>query len=79
MSRYEVYGALGSPYSMKVRAAMRAKRLVHTWTGMTAEDRLAIMPNVRAPVIPIIRRPDGSWTNDSTPFLLSTEDEGVSL
>ncbi len=79
MSRYEVYGALGSPYSMKVRAAMRAKRLIHTWTGMTAEDRLAIMPNVRAPVIPVIRRPDGSWTNDSTPFLLSIEDEGVSL
>ena len=39
MSRYDVYGALGSPYSMKVRAAMRAKRLVHTWTGMAAEDR----------------------------------------
>jgi glutathione S-transferase len=79
MSRYEVYGALGSPYSMKVRAAMRAKRLVHTWTGMTADDRQQVMPNVRAPVIPIIRKPDGSWTNDSTPFLLSLEGEGRDL
>lgn len=79
MSRYDIYGALGSPYSMKVRAAMRAKRLVHTWTGMTAEDRQSVMPNVRAPVIPVIRMPDGSWTNDSTPFLLSLEGEGRDL
>ena len=61
MSRYEIFGALGSPYSMKVRAALRAKRLVHTWTGMTADDRQSVMPNVRAPVIPVIRQPDGSW------------------
>ena len=79
MSQYAVYGALGSPYSLKVRAAMRAKRLAHTWTGMTAEERGTVMPNVKAPVIPVIRRPDGSWTNDSTPFLLSIEDEGRAL
>jgi glutathione S-transferase len=79
VSRYDVYGALGSPYSMKVRAALRAKRLPHTWTGMTAEDRTRVMPNVKAQVIPVIRKPDGTWTNDSTPFLLSLEDEGRAL
>lgn len=79
MSQYEVYGALGSPYSMKVRAAMRAKRLVHTWSGMTAAERPAVMPNVKAPVIPVIKRRDGTWTNDSTPFLLSIEGEGRDL
>ncbi len=79
MSHYEVYGALGSPYSLKVRAAMRAKRLTHTWTGMTAEDRARVMPNVKAQVIPVIHKPDGSWTNDSTPFLLSLEGEGRAL
>lgn len=79
MSGYDVFGALGSPYSLKVRAALRAKRLPHTWTGMTAEDRGRVMPNVRAQVIPIIRKPDGSWTNDSTPFLLSLENEGRAL
>jgi len=76
---YEVYGALGSPYSLKVRAALRAKRLPHTWTGMTAEDRGRVMPNVKAQVIPVIRTPDGSWTNDSTPFLLGLEGEGRAL
>lgn len=79
MSKYEVYGALGSPYSLKVRAALRAKRLPHTWTGMTAEDRGRVMPNVKAQVIPVIRKPDGSWTNDSTPFLLGLEGEGRAL
>ena len=79
MSQYEVYGALGSPYSLKVRAAMRAKRLPHTWTGMTAEDRARVMPNVKAQVIPVIRKPDGSWANDSTPFLLALESEGRAL
>jgi glutathione S-transferase len=79
MSRYDVYGALGSPYSLKVRAALRAKRLPHTWTGMTAEDRARVMPNVKAQVIPVIRTPDGSWTNDSTPFLLGLEGQGRAL
>lgn len=79
MSHYEIYGALGSPYSMKVRAAMRAKRLVHTWTGMTAEDRPNVMPHVKAPVVPVIKLPDGTWVNDSTPFLLSIEGEGRDL
>jgi glutathione S-transferase len=79
MSGYQVHGGLGSPYSMKVRAAMRAKRLPHTWTGMTVAERGQVMPNVKAPVIPVIKRPDGTWTNDSTPFLLSIEGEGRPL
>lgn len=79
MSMYEIYGAMGSPYSLKVRAALRAKRLPHTWTGMTAEERGRVMPNVKPQVIPIIRTPDGSWTNDSTPFLLGLEGEGRAL
>ncbi len=79
MSHYEIYGALGSPYSMKVRAAMRCKRLVHTWTGMTVTDRGRVMPEVTPPVIPVVRRPDGTYTNDSTPFLLSIENEGRAL
>lgn len=79
MSSYKVYGALGSPYSMKVRAAMRAKRLPHTWTGMTVVDRMHVMPNAKVPVIPIIKHPDGTWTNDSTPLLIGLEGQGRDL
>lgn len=79
MSVYEAYGALGSPYSLKVRAALRAKGLPYRWTGMTSEERARIMPNVKAPVIPVIRTPEGAWKNDSTPFLISLEDHGRRL
>ncbi len=79
VSQYDIYGAIGSPYSLKVRAAMRAKRLSHTWTSMTAADRALVMPRVKAQVIPVIRTPQGEWTNDSTPFLLSIEEEGRRL
>jgi glutathione S-transferase len=76
---YKVHGGLGSPYSMKVRAAMRAKRLPHVWVPMTADIRGDVLSKVKAPVIPVIQTPDGHWTNDSTPFLLSLEDEGREL
>lgn len=76
---YKVHGALGSPYSMKVRAAMRAKRLPHVWVPMTADIRGDVLSKVKAPVIPVIQTPDGHWTNDSTPFLLALEDEGRAL
>ena len=79
MTGYTVYGALGSPYSMKVRAAMRAKGLAHRWVGMTVVDRPNVMNKVKAPVIPVVQFPDGSWANDSTPLLLGLEGEGRSI
>ncbi|MEM1105987.1 MAG: glutathione S-transferase N-terminal domain-containing protein [Pseudomonadota bacterium] len=79
MTAYEVYGALGSPYSMKVRAAFRYKRLAHTWTGVTAADRGKVFGSVKVPVIPIVKFPDGHWANDSTPLLIGLEQEGRAL
>ncbi|MEM9740766.1 MAG: glutathione S-transferase C-terminal domain-containing protein [Pseudomonadota bacterium] len=79
MSQYEIYGAMGSPYSMKVRAAFRFKRLAHTWIGMTAENRGGVFQKVKVPVVPIVKFPDGSWANDSTPLLLGLEGEGRGL
>ncbi|WP_084396746.1 glutathione S-transferase family protein [Henriciella aquimarina] len=76
---YKVHGALGSPYSMKVRAAMRAKRLPHVWVPLTADLREPVLSKVKAPVIPVIQTPEGEWTNDSTPFLLGLETEGRAL
>lgn len=79
MSDYTVYGALGSPYSVKVRAAMRAKGLAHRWVSMTVAERPDVMNKVKAPVIPVVHFPDGSWANDSTPLLLGLEGEGRAL
>lgn len=69
---YEIHGALGSPYSLKVRALMRYRRLPHVWIhGMATQG--AALANVRAPVIPVVRFPDDSWHNDSTPLIHELE------
>ncbi|NBU84695.1 MAG: glutathione S-transferase [Sphingomonadaceae bacterium] len=68
---YRINGALGSPYSMKMRAVLRYRRIAHLWIhGPDARDALT---KVRAPVIPIMEYPDGSFHNDSTPLIYDLE------
>lgn len=69
---YTVIGALGSPYSLKIRAIMRYRRLPHIWMH-GAQSSSAATQQVKAPVIPVVRYPDGSYHNDSTPLLYDLE------
>lgn len=62
---YRLHGALGSPYSMKLRALMRYRRLPHIWVQDHAR-RQALFARVKAPVIPLLETPDGEIANDST-------------
>ena len=71
-AHYEVHGALGSPYSLKIRALMRYRRLPHIWVHGAATHQAALS-QVKAPVIPVVRFPDGSWHNDSTPLIYALE------
>ncbi|GAA4050569.1 glutathione S-transferase N-terminal domain-containing protein [Parerythrobacter jejuensis] len=68
---YTLHGALASPYSMKMRALLRYRRITHIWAhGASARDAQS---QVRAPVIPVLEYPDGSFANDSTPLIYDLE------
>ena len=68
---YKLYGALGSPYSMKMRSLLRYRRLPHLWIDGSAAN--AAVRQVRAPVIPVLQYPDGHFGNDSTPLIYDLE------
>ncbi|MEM6856971.1 MAG: glutathione S-transferase [Pseudomonadota bacterium] len=68
---YTLYGALASPYSMKLRAILRYRRIIHTWKhGAIAQ---AMTAKVKAPVIPVLELPDGTFANDTTPLIYELE------
>lgn len=62
---YQLHGALGSPYSMKMRSLMRYRRIPHAWVQDFAR-RQSLFGHVKAPVIPLLEYPDGRVANDST-------------
>lgn len=67
--RWNVIGMIGSPYSVKMRAIMRYRRLPFDW-----EMRLPqLTPDewtIRPLVIPIVVSPDGQQRVDTTPIAL---------
>lgn len=69
---YRLYAHIGSPYSMKMRAVLRYRRIPHVVLGR-ARDWAMAFGKVRVPVMPVLEYPDGSFHNDSTPLILDLE------
>lgn len=70
--RYRLYGGMGSPYSMKMRAILRYRRLPHDWVVLDRARRSEVQPEGPA-IIPILEFPDGERRVDSTPLALELE------
>jgi glutathione S-transferase len=69
---YRLYAHIGSPYSMKMRALLRYRRIAHVAMGRMT-DWAEAFGRVRVPVMPVLEYPDGTYHNDSTPLILDLE------
>jgi len=68
--RYRLLGGPGSPYSLKMRAVLRYRRLLHEW--LVPQGPALENPELMAAgkgVVPVLRFPDGTYQADSTPLI----------
>jgi len=72
--RYRVIGSLGSPYSMKLRALMRYRRLAHDWVFRSSENQAELADKIRVALVPILHIPsEDRYLIDSTPIAYELE------
>lgn len=82
---YAIYAGPASPYSHKVRAVFRYRRIPHTWLvpmggfsgsaalGSDSDSVETPLHKARKGVVPVVEYPDGSYKADSTPIILDLE------
>ena len=72
---YRILGGPGSPYSLKLRAALRYRRIPHHWivpTGYIGQG--GELKAADKGMIPVMQLPDGRYWCDSTPMILALEE-----
>ena len=76
--RYRIFGGPGSPYSHKVRAVMRYRRLPHDWKivlgGFDGSGQTEKLRVLKKSMFPIVQFPDGTVWTDSTPIIHTLEE-----
>ena len=74
-SHYRLLGGPGSPYSLKMRAVLRYRRIPHHWivpVGYLGEA--GELRDAGKGMIPVLQTPEGEYWADSTPMILALED-----
>jgi len=66
-------GGIGSPYSLKLRAVLRFRRLPFVWTLSDNSNREKYMVPNKPKLLPMLCFPDGSIRNDTTPLIMELE------
>ena len=73
-NRYRVIGANGSPYSMKLRAIMRYRRLPHDWVYRLPSEIEALKSKIKVLLVPVLHIPwEDKYLIDSTPIAYELE------
>ncbi len=70
---YILYGVEASPYTVKLRAALRYRRLPYRWVCRSVR-MYEPLAHVRPQLMPVLRFPDGGLRTDSTPILEELEE-----
>ena len=76
-TRYRIFGGPGSPYSHKMRAVMRYRRIPHDWVimlgGFDGTGQTEKLRGLHKQMFPIVQFPDGTPWTDSTPMIHELE------
>lgn len=71
---YRLLGGPGSPYSLKLRAILRYRRIHHQWViPRSYLGRGTELKEAAKGMIPVLKYPDGSYWADSTPIAYDLE------
>ncbi|NQX94408.1 MAG: glutathione S-transferase, partial [Erythrobacter sp.] len=70
---HKLYGMLMSPFSMKLRAYLRYRRIPFQWCNSIKAHEIA-QTKVETYMVPVIEYPDGRFENDSTPIINKLEE-----
>jgi glutathione S-transferase len=75
--RYLVVAGPGSPYSHKMRAVLRYRRIPHDWTimlgGFDGTAKIGKLGSLHKPLLPVVGFADGTYWNDTTPIIHELE------
>jgi glutathione S-transferase len=66
---HRLFGSELSPYSIKVRAYFRYKRVPHVWIKRSPANEAEFRQYGKLPLVPTVAMPDGTGLQDSTPIM----------